>query len=359
MPTLLHHPDFPLTPAQLDEYLTAGWRPTGQSIYTADYLRTDEDAIYGCLQLRVPLQGFTFKKRHRKLLRKNGALFSIVVQKASIPDEEMQAVNRRYLEVNPDKSQENLAFHIIGDRMLPVLNTWETRVYLKKKLIAFSYFDVGQQCLYSKAGIYDPAFGDYSLGTYTMLLELEWALAKGFRYYHPGYYSPSYPVFNYKLNFGPTEYRDPASSNWSLLKGEPSGHPADPYFQVGQKLNELITAFAHAGVTARLLEYPSFTARYYYANSDMNPNDLLDGALLVEPYGPSIPEEHVITYNLMEKAYICYETSWAGMQDFKLLPVSPVNGRARYNCPVAVHSVVVTAPTATEILDRIRLVRKP
>lgn len=343
MPTLLHLPTDPLRPSELDDYLTSGWRPTGQSVYTSDYLRTNEDALYGCLQLRIPLADFHFKKRHRKLLRRNNELFRTEIRRANIPDEAMLAVNRRYLVDNPDKSQENLAFHVIGDQFRRVLDTWESRVYLKNQLIAFSYFDVGDKCVYAKAGIYDPAFGDYSLGTYTMLLELEWAKATGRAFYHPGYYAPQYPAFNYKLNYGPVEYRHPAQGTWQPLTGEPANHAADPYLLCETKLTALQQVLGEAGLQTRLLEYPSFTARYFYANTNLEQEDLLDGALLLQPCGPGVPDEIVIVYDLTENRYVCYETAWAGMQDFKLKPISPANGRRRFDRPVAIHHRILAS----------------
>lgn len=353
MPTLLHHPNLPFPPSELDRYLTNGWRPTGQSVYSSDYLRTETDAVYGCLQLRLPLADYVPKKRHRKLLRKNDQLFRVEIQRAGLPDIEQLQVNEAYLKVNPEKSTENLSFHVVGDQFMKVLDTWETRVYVKNKLIGFSYFDAGERCLYAKAGIYDPDFGDYSLGTYTMLLELDWAKANGYAYYHPGYFAPAYPIFNYKLAYGPTEYRDPATGNWQLLTGEPVNHPADPYRKCEKALELLIADFARTGHKARLLEYPSFTARYFYANSDRDQNSLLDGALLVQPVGAAFPEEIVITYDLENKTYVCYETSWSGMQDFKLLPKSPANGRARLDRPLGIFRRIASSPVPGDILSAI------
>lgn len=358
LPTRLYHPEVPLAPRSLDDFLTAGWRPTGQSVYTSDYLRTEDDALYGCLQLRVPLQGFTFKKRHRKLLKRNGQLFRTVVRPAEAPTPEMQRVNGEYRKVHPEKSQEDLSFHVTGDRGRKVINTHEVLVYLRDQLIAFSYFDVGQHCLYSKAGIYDPAFRDFSLGTYTMLLELQWALGRDFHFYHPGYYAPQYPAFNYKLTLGPTEYLDPATAQWAPLTGDPVDHPADPYRRVEEKLTEVKDILAGNGIASRLLEYPSFTARYFCANNGFDAGELLDGVMLVQPYGSSVPDEQVIVYDLAAASYLAYETSWAGLQDFRLRPVSPVSGRQRLGSPVAIHCTIAVAPTARELVAALRYARR-
>lgn len=354
MPTYLHNPEVPLTPEDLDRYLTNGWRPTGQSLYTADYLRTDDDALYGCLQVRLPLQDFTFKKRHRRLLKKNNPLFRVVIEKASLPDTEMQKVNQAYLKIHPEKSTDNLAFHIIGDGFHPKLDTQVVKVFIKKKLIGFSFFDAGKKCLYSKAGIYDPAFADYSLGIYTMLLEIQWAQQNQFKFYHPGYFAPAYPIFNYKLNFGPVEYRHPESLSWGPLEHDPVGHPADPYKVTEGKLIALQQACHEAGINNQLLEYPSYTARYYYANAALNEDDLLDGALLLELKDDALPDELVVVYDLPSQCYRCYETAWSGMRDFKLRPISPVNGRARFGRPAAIYEEIAASTTPADLLVNLK-----
>lgn len=351
MPTLLHNPTVPLTPEALDRYLTTGWRPTGQSLYTADYLRTDEDAIYGCLQVRVPLDDFTFKKRHRRLLKKNDQLFRVEVGKADLPDAQMLAVNKAYLKLHPEKSTENLAFHIIGDQLYPVLDTRVVKVYLKQKLLGFSFFDVGKHCLYSKAGIYDPAFADYSLGIYTMLLEMRWARQAGYRFYHPGYFAPDYPTFNYKLSFGPVEYRHPVHLRWLPLEEPPENHRADPYHIIEEKLLLLQRYLDKNGMGTRLLEYPSYTARYYYANADLDADELLDSPLLLEFQHGAPSEELIAVYDLPEQCYRIHETAWSGMQDFKLRPISPANGRVRFGRPVAIYETVAEGVTPATLMD--------
>ena len=95
-----------------------------------------------------------------------------------------------------------------------VLNTQLFRVYDGKRLVAFSYFDVGRRVMYTKAGIYDPDYADHSLGLFTMLLEVELAVERDFTYYYPGYYAPTFPAFNYKLQFGPMQYRNIATGQW-------------------------------------------------------------------------------------------------------------------------------------------------
>ena len=56
------------------------------------------------------------------------------------------------------------------------LDTREVKIYDGDKLAAFSFFDKGQRSMYSKQGIYDPAYHQFSLGFFTMLVEIQYAL---------------------------------------------------------------------------------------------------------------------------------------------------------------------------------------
>jgi len=172
--TSIHHPKSPISPEQLDAYLSRGWRPAGQGIYTAEFLRADNEQIYGCIQLRLPLTGFTFKKRHRKLLKRNAKRFRVTLLPAEAPDPEMEELNQRYMVLHPEKTRDSLDHHVIGEHRIKALNTQVIRVYDADKLVAFSYFDLGRETAYTKAGIYDPEYAAHSLGIYTMLLEIKW-----------------------------------------------------------------------------------------------------------------------------------------------------------------------------------------
>ena len=144
--TNIIHPNHTLEPGDLDAFLERGWRPTGQSIYTSDYLRTDDDELHGCVQIRLPLHDFTFKKRHRKLLKRNGKRFRLVHEPvAGMPDQELLNVNRLYMADHPEKTREDLEYNVINDLGQRVLNTQVLRVYDRHRLAAFKLLRYGAE----------------------------------------------------------------------------------------------------------------------------------------------------------------------------------------------------------------------
>ena len=62
--------------------------------------------------------------------------------------------------------------------------------------------------------MYDPEYDRYSLGFYTMLLEIEYCMELGLKFYYPGYVVPGYSRFDYKLRIGDVDYFDLYSKEW-------------------------------------------------------------------------------------------------------------------------------------------------
>jgi arginine-tRNA-protein transferase len=344
--TQIHHFFTPLPPRELDRYLSSGWRPAGQGIYTADFLRADDEEIYGCIQVRLPLEEFAFKKRHRKLLNRNNSRFKVTYGQAVEPDEELLELNQRYMVVHPDKTREDLDLHVKGEYLVKVLDTRIIRVYDGDKLVAFSYFDLGKETAYTKAGIYDPAYASFSLGIYTMLLEITWLKDRGTKFYHPGYVSPGYAVFDYKLQFGEMEFRQVHTGRWLAFD---RNHPEDLYSDNELALQLVVDAVKDQ-VTAELMDYPSFTARYHYQSPSLN---LLDCPLLIRIYADATNwGGYVVTYDVELREYQLLHTRDTSLRDVNVKLFSN-NGRPRIPNPLSIAKVLLATPAIPEVTDAI------
>jgi arginine-tRNA-protein transferase len=357
MATHIIHPTNRVGPDELDDYLERGWRPTGQSIYTSDYLRTDDDELHGCLQIRLPLTDFRFKKRHRKLLSRNNRRFRYSCERAGLPDGELLRVNRLYHALHPEKTREDLEYNVITDAGQFILNTHLFRVYDGDTLVAFSYFDLGNDMIYSKAGIYDPAYASHSLGVYTMILEIDFALRQGVSYYHPGYFSPTFPAFDYKLQFGAMEYREISSGRWRPLSEDPESRPADPLTINRKKLREAQLGLQAAGIPSVLREYPSFTGRF--RPSPSGENHMLDAPLILLVARPLSRERYLtLTYDNAGRDYRFDLVRPAHLFDVRVQVVSR-RGVPRFTTPVIVERRIAVTDSWRELIDPIRQSARP
>ncbi len=253
-----------VAPDQLDHYLSEGWRVLGQSLYNSVFLRADDGEFYTVLSARLPLEGFHFTKGQRKLLTRNRSEFQISIQPAK-KTEEKDRINRLYGEKFPKKYCESLDYFLLNEKGLRPIETWEIEIYKGNELVGFSFFDRGRQTLYSKVGIYNPAYSAYSLGYYSMLEELAFAQQKGMAWYYPGYVVPGCADFDYKHRLGPLEVKDWHSSEWL------------PFAGLEQKpllLDEILAALTHIknelhskGVATTLVWNPNFNYPLWWYNS--------------------------------------------------------------------------------------------
>ncbi|MEM6965703.1 MAG: hypothetical protein AAF573_13125 [Bacteroidota bacterium] len=209
--TEIHYPEF-LPHKKLDEYLARGWFRMGQMIFTCRFLCFD-GKLYTAVWTRLPLKDYTFRKSVRKVLNRNNKRFRVEVRRAIFDKEksELYLIHRRrfggYVSTNLRKS-------LFGDADYNIYDTWETSVYDGDRLVAASFFDLGNNSIASIMGLFHPDYAKYSLGFYTMLLEIDFGKKTGADFYYPGYVVPHYQKFDYKLRIGDTEYYDPDRRNW-------------------------------------------------------------------------------------------------------------------------------------------------
>lgn len=206
-----HHPET-LPSRLLDLYLERGWYRMGQAIFTTHFL-SFEDSILSAIWTRLDLQGYTFRKSLRKLMRRNSQLFTHHIRPAMV-DEKREWLFYKYRESFPAELAPSIEDYLFEGHASSVFDTWEVAIYQNDKLVAISYFDKGHKGAESIIGIYDPDLKAHSLGFYSMLIEMQHCQEQGIRYYYPGYVVPGNPRFDYKLRIGPVEYYDLKSHDW-------------------------------------------------------------------------------------------------------------------------------------------------
>lgn len=297
------------TPLDLDNYLAKGWRPYGQRIYTADFIQLKLGEVYSVLPTRLDLATHQWRKGQRKLLRKNKEKFQFTVKPASLDTEKIR-INDLYRNYFPDKGVEDLNIHLShNDRQ--IFNTFELCIYDNDQLIAFSFFDLGEQSAYSKIGIYDLAYSQHSLGLYSMYVEIEWLMAQSFRYYYPGYISPETPLFDYKRKVGALECWHFQHKVWqSLVSFEEK--ELTPLQWVDYKTNTLYNALTKAGVKAKVFDYCFFELSLIYQDVA----HFLDSPKLILLHFSGKHSCWIARYNTQYSTYECWETFYEKEANF-------------------------------------------
>ncbi len=261
------HTPFVLSPESLDQHLAAAWYRMGSSIFTTHFLFFN-GRPYSAIWIRLDLRSFTFSKSQRKLLRRNGQLFSTRVGPRVI-DAEREALYEAYADDFDGRLSATISDSLEDYGEESVFNTHEVTVRdrVSKELVATSYFDIGDNSAASILGIYRPLLKQFSLGYYTMLLEIESCLERGLRYYYPGYVVPGYRRFDYKLRLGNSQYFDIRTSAWLPYAGN-TDESIGPTERQLSALSGVVALLKEHSVERRVLTYPLFEADLYDAWND-------------------------------------------------------------------------------------------
>jgi len=245
---LLHQ----IPPALLDRRLAAGWFRVGPLLMRADSMPI-EDEIRGLLHIRLPLDRPTESRSLRRLMRRNRARL-----RCEIGAPRIDAGSCRLYEVTKPRFTgfvcSDLQSLVYGEPFVHV-ERLECRVLDGDRLVAVSYFDLGEQAIASQLALHDPDYHRYGLGFYTMLEEIEYARSTGRRFFYPGYVVPGLGAFDYKLRIGDVQYMD-AAGRWRR-RARPPERMRGAERQRG-RVAALGRALAHAGLSNRLRFYPGF-----------------------------------------------------------------------------------------------------
>ncbi len=94
----------------------------------------------------------------------------------------------------------------------------EISVFLDSALVAASFFDVGQESISSIYAMFDPKESARSLGIFTMLLEINFAIESGKKFFYQGYAYEEQSFYDYKKRFRGTEKYDWQTQQWKSLR---------------------------------------------------------------------------------------------------------------------------------------------
>jgi arginine-tRNA-protein transferase len=248
-----------ITRQELDRYLDMGWYRMGQGIFTCHFLSFGEH-IYSALWLRLDLTDFSFKKSQRRLFRKNSH-FKVKIRPAQINRKKEDLYQKYRWHSFKGNISISLRDSLLDGKRYNIYDTLECCLYDGDKLIAVSFFDRGEEALASIMGMYDPDYQEFSLGYFTMLMEIQYGLANNYKYYYPGYIVPGYPRFDYKARIGDVDYLQIVSDEWlPFQEAEISDYPLQ---HMAKRLEALQKELKRYGISSRIYFYPLYETHIF------------------------------------------------------------------------------------------------
>lgn len=181
----------------LDKYLSYGWYRMGHLIFTTHALEPHNNGVlYPVFWLRYLVYNVKMSTKNFQLINKNKK-FKISYRQFSLT-EELEQLHQAYFNSLRFPTAGNLK-DLLNDVENRIYDTYVAEVRDNGKLIAAGIFDLGENSIAGIINFYDPTYKKYSPGKFLMLLKYQFCLENNLMYYYPGYYSPVYPVFDYKL----------------------------------------------------------------------------------------------------------------------------------------------------------------
>jgi leucyl-tRNA---protein transferase len=198
-------------------FLSAGWDRIGDYFFHRRYdfspIPLFPEGLYFRSQL-LPLRynlnlNFEFSKSQRIILKKNEDL-KRVYQPTQITEEKLDLFSRWYAF---RFKKEASIFTWVNNNEKP-FPTYEVSFYKGEKLVACSFFDVTKRSQYSITAFFDPLESHRSLGTLTLLAEIEFGILNNRKFHYPGHAYTTPSVYDYKKRFNNMEGFDWDTQTW-------------------------------------------------------------------------------------------------------------------------------------------------
>lgn len=249
-----------LPPSSLDSYMSSGWFRSSYMLYRSEIMCISED-VREIINIRLNLDKHVFSKRFQKILTQNAKRFNVKIEPLHLTEEQDALYQQQkgkfkgfifdklayFFNTMPDNNQDT------------IFETYQVGVYDEGKLVAVSFFDVGRKSLVSLLGLYDMTYSKYSLGIYTMLLEMQHGQDTLRKFYYPGYIISGDTAFNYKLRLGNFQYYD-WGGWWRNLDEIPA--EGETVTRYKQKMQDLEDALMRHEVSFKKILYPFFSFGY-------------------------------------------------------------------------------------------------
>jgi arginyl-tRNA--protein-N-Asp/Glu arginylyltransferase len=161
-----------------------------------------------CLPIRIPVASFQLSRSQKRILNK-AKHFRYEITRPTFTLEKLKLYQRHLQQQFNKNSSENEVEFQYAFTFKSLKQTHEFIYYDHHTPIAHGFVDILPSCLSSIYFFYDPDYAEFSLGTYSLLCELEYALTHHLDYLYLGYYIYENPSMRYKAEIRPSEVYSP------------------------------------------------------------------------------------------------------------------------------------------------------
>jgi len=197
----LHVPAATLSGHDIDNRLAIGQRRTGDFVY-----QTKCPACDACKPIRLLVNDFKLDATMRRTLRRNDRLLESLIEEVGVDQRRADLFNlhRDARGLGRDDSRITVEDYTWAFAR-SCFNTFEIAYYLQGQLICVAITDVGQRALSAVYTYFDPSHAKLSLGTYSILKQIEYCRTHSMDFLYMGFYIATCKHMVYKSRFKPHE----------------------------------------------------------------------------------------------------------------------------------------------------------
>lgn len=184
---------------ETDQRLATGQRRTGEFVYSTSCQRCT-----ACEPIRIPVCDFRFSRSHRRTLQRNGRLLTPYIGPVIVDRQRIDLFNlhRRMRQLGRRESR------IDGEEYAwafqrSCFDTFELSYSIENRLVCVAICDQGADSLSAVYTFYDPRLARLSLGTWSILKQIEYCRQTRRRWLYLGFYIAESPNMSYKARFRP------------------------------------------------------------------------------------------------------------------------------------------------------------
>jgi arginine-tRNA-protein transferase len=189
-----------VTPEITDELLAMGYRRSGDFVYRTQCPTCDE-----CKPTRVPVDTFRLTSSMKRVRKRGDRELTCYWGTPQVDQQRIAMFNQHRVERrlgNGEQVDANSYSAFLNDTCCETL---ELAVYHERQLVAVSVIDVGLVSISAVYTHFDPHYSRFSLGTYAILKQMQWAMDNDRSLVYLGMYVADNPHLNYKARFGPQQ----------------------------------------------------------------------------------------------------------------------------------------------------------
>ncbi|TWU43869.1 arginyl-tRNA-protein transferase [Novipirellula aureliae] len=190
-----------VTPEITDRMLALGFRRSGNFVY-----RTECPSCNECKPTRLKVADFRLTKSLRRVMQRGDRDLVCCLNAPSGDEQRLKMFNEHRLQRGLGQRDEPIdASEYLSFLCDTCCDTLELSIYRDGNLVAISVFDVGRESTSAVYTHFDPSESRFSLGTYAVLKQVEWARKSGRQFVYLGMYVAVNPHLNYKARFKPQQ----------------------------------------------------------------------------------------------------------------------------------------------------------